>query len=105
MAEYRAGLIPDAERTLQEAARAGSRFNPHNHLRMQGIARFYQAMCQFRQGRVEEARTLFQETESATRPLPVDGGIPALNQIICNDLILAIACDEARRLVMGEPTP
>ncbi len=97
MAEYRNGNYEAADRALLAAVEAG----PDNPLVM-GIAPFYRAMSLYRQGKVDAARQLATETAVRMKPLPGDEQNPLGGDILHsshNDLILWLACKEAKDLI------
>ena len=67
MAEYRHGNYSAADTALDAALQSGT-----NHYSLKDLARLYQVMSLFRQGRKEDARKLFAEAEAQMKPLPAD---------------------------------
>ncbi len=94
MAEYRSGNYPAAEETLLAAAKA-SPTNPY----VTSTSAFYRAMSLFRQGKPDEARKLVSEAAARMKPLPRDENNPLAGIASYNDLILWLACKEAKALI------
>jgi eukaryotic-like serine/threonine-protein kinase len=97
MAEYRAGNYPAADATLAAAVQGGKNFPP-----VRDSARFYHAMCLFKQGKAAEGRKLFAEAAAQMKPLPADELKPFADGAGLNDLILWMAYKEARALLGRE---
>jgi tetratricopeptide (TPR) repeat protein len=98
MAEYRAGL-PEAVATLEAAEQSAHHHEPLDRARIEGTARFYRAMSLFRQGRPDEARSLFLATETTMKPWSDPAHAPWVDAMNVNDLILWLACREAKELL------
>jgi len=94
MAEYRCGNL-DAAASMLETAERAAPYNPH----VPGTAAFYRAMVLFEQGKVTEARQLFHDTERKTIPLPMDNQNPLAIGRDHDDIIMWLACKEARALL------
>ncbi len=94
MAEYRDGRFGQANESLRTAANKG-RYQPQ----VAGIAAFFLAMSLFRQGQVDEARSITAEAASKMRPLPADEENPLADNADQEDLILWLAYKEARALI------
>jgi len=100
MAEFRSGHYPAADEALTVAAQSESSFDGDEwQARRAGIASFYRAMSLFHQGKQAEARTLFTVTEAKMKPLPTDDQSPLADGANADDLILWLACKEARALL------
>lgn len=91
MAEYRNGLFADAERTLETIE--------GNKTLSGGTAAFYRSMILFRQGKTTAARALFTMTEANMNPIPADLKNPLSDGADANDLIVWLACKEAKALL------
>ncbi len=101
MAQYRSGNAAAAEEALLAAAKA----NPGN-ASATGTAAFYRAMSLFRQGKPDEARKLVTAAAAKMKPLPQDEQNPLPNNAYpWDDLILWLACKEARALMQPEAIP
>ena len=66
---------------------------------MRGTADFYRAMSLFQHGKPAEARALFTATEAAMKPFPADEKNPLAEGATHDDVILWLACKEARALL------
>jgi len=98
MAEYRSGHYPAADEALATAAKMSGGGVVHD------TASFYRAMSLFQQGRQAEARELFTPTEAKMKPLPADEENPLPDgKSDHDDLILWLACKEARALLNAPP--
>jgi eukaryotic-like serine/threonine-protein kinase len=99
LAEYRNSLYAEAERDLAMGEK-----NLGGDADVQGIARFFRAMCLYRQNRPGEARTLFDQSEAQMRPLPKDESKPLVDgkPVSHDQLICWLACQEARKLIVGQ---
>jgi WD40 repeat protein len=95
LAEYRAGNDVAAEEALRTAAASAGLRNPH----VSGTSAFYRAMTLFRQGKQAEARRLAADAASRMKPLPADEKNPLAGGGNADDLILWMACKEARALL------
>ena len=74
-------------------------------VRSAGAASFYRAMGLFRQGKTDEARDLAVKTAATMDPpLPADEAKPVLLHG-SDDLILWLACKEAKALIRFEIPP
>ena len=93
MAEYRHGNYAAADAALTAAEQAGK---DNRHVR--DSARFFHAMSLFRQSREAEARKLFTEAEAQMKPLPADERQPLANRAGPDDIIVWLACKEAKAL-------
>jgi hypothetical protein len=100
MAEYRSGNNAAADRALFGAAEAGK-----NNPQVTGIAAFYRAMSLFRQGKPVEARRLATQATAKMKPLPADEKNPLVGGANHDDLILWLACKEAKALIKFDTTP
>ena len=94
MAEYRNSNYPAAEETLTGAVKSG-KDQPH----VCDTSRFFLAMSLFQQGKAAEARTLFTEAEAQMKPLPADERQPFTDGATPDDLIVWLACKEAKALL------
>ncbi|MEO8351265.1 MAG: hypothetical protein ABI680_06000, partial [Chthoniobacteraceae bacterium] len=102
MAEYRDGNYVAAEAALSAAVQTASSLGPIAQARIEGTANFYRAMGLFQQGKRAEARALFTTTEAVMAPLPTDEDTSAIVKSDHDDVILWLACKEARAL-LAEP--
>lgn len=98
MAEYRNASYPAADAALAAAAKAGQD-QPH----VRDTSRFFLAMCFFQEGKVAQARQLFAEVEAQMKPLPADERQPFADGATPDDLIVWLACKEAKALLQTEP--
>ncbi len=100
LAEYRSGHHAEAIEALTaaEAATAGT-WHPQI---VRSTAGFYRAMSLFQQGKPADARALLTATEATMKPLPTDEKNPLTGGADHDDLILWLACKEARAL-LAEP--
>jgi tetratricopeptide (TPR) repeat protein len=110
LAEYRNGQYPDAEGPLTIAEQtAGNNpvFTVGIQHQIQGTARLYRAMSLFRQGKLEEARKLFEQAEAQVSPFPKDESKPFLDgkPATYDDLICWLAYKEAKALIEGPSAP
>ncbi len=98
MAEYRNGQYAAAEKNLTEAQQGLGPFPE-----MAGAARFFCAMCLFRQNRSEEGRKLFSQAEALMPPLPADERKPQVDGSLVdkNLLISWLAYKETKTLLGG----
>src|SRR5205814_1252354 len=104
MAEYRGGHYPAADEALTTAAKTASATGPTRRHHVEGTAAFYRAMSLFKQGKQAEARALFTAAEAKMKPLPADEKNPlADGKSDHDDLILWLACKEARALLNIPP--
>ena len=97
MAEYRSGHYAQADAALLAAERGAKadRCVP-------GTSAFYRAMSLFQQGKRAEALALFAATEAIMGPFPADEKDPLAGKGSSHDdLILWMACKEARVLLKG----
>ncbi|MGA2247421.1 MAG: protein kinase [Verrucomicrobiota bacterium] len=94
MAQYRNGQYAAAQESLVIAERNVGEGNPD----IQGTARYFRAMSLFKQGRSQEARTLFSQEGSRMWPLPIDEAKPVTNgSLVSHDvLIWWLAYQEAK---------
>ena len=97
LAEYRNGHYLEADRMLSAAELAGT--NTWRPDIRAGTARFYRALSLFRQGQPAKARQLFSQAEASMKPLPAAGLWPLTGDADQDDLILWLACKEARVLL------
>ena len=104
MAEYRSGHYGAAAEALATAAQTASRSlgNLEPPLN-QSMANFYRAMTLFHLGKSAEARALFAATEATMKPLPADEQNPFASGADHNDLLIWLACKEARELLNLPP--
>jgi hypothetical protein len=105
MAEYRSGHFAAADEALQAAIKgvAGDNSEQHRYI-VGGTAVFYQAMSFIQQGKINEARALFAETEAKMKLLPTEDQNPTAGNIYQDDfyhddLILWLACKEAQAML------
>jgi WD40 repeat protein/tetratricopeptide (TPR) repeat protein len=94
MAQYRGGTDAEADKSLLAAMEAGK-----NTPQVRGTAAFYRAMSLFRQGKKDEARKLATETAATMKPLPKDENNPLAGDATPDDLILWLACKEAKAMI------
>lgn len=100
MAEYRSGHFAEAEATLNAVPSPARR--KKQHLKpIKDTANFYRAMCLFQLGRTDEARALHTATEAEMNPFPADEQNLLENRTHFDDLILWLACREAKALLAG----
>jgi serine/threonine protein kinase/tetratricopeptide (TPR) repeat protein len=108
IAEYRAGDFAKAEASLTAAMDRG-KGHPHRDAGLtyfvDGTSSFYRAMCLFRQGKNDEARTLATEDAAKMKPLPADDQNPLADGASPDDLILWLAYKEAKALIGFDATP
>jgi tetratricopeptide (TPR) repeat protein len=105
MAQYRNGHYPEADQVLTAAPRlAEAGLDKASQMYIGVTSGFYRAMSLFRQGKATEARQLFAETEATMKPLPADDKNPLANGANHDDLILWLACKEARALLIPPQT-
>ena len=95
MAEYRSGHHQEAE-TILSALPGIIGKDTYRPEHIVATAAFYRALSLLQLGRKDEARTLFTATEATMKPLPEDEKNPGLDP---DDLILWLACKEAKALV------
>ena len=97
MAEYRNSNYLAADRMLRAAELPGQNtWRPEIRV---GTAKFYRAMSLFRQGQGSEARQLFTEAEATMKPLPAADHWPLTDGADHDDLILWLACREAKAVL------
>ena len=70
-----------------------------------GAAAFYRAMSLHRRGLVDEARKLATGAAATMKPLPADDKNPLAGGADHDDLILWLACKEAKALIGFDPPP
>jgi hypothetical protein len=70
-----------------------------------GTSAFYRAMSLFRQGKKDEARQLATEAAAKMKPLPADDKNPLAGGAEHDDLILWLACKEAKALIKFDAAP
>ena len=106
MVQYRSGNYPEAASVLASAAGTASNTKvATQRAQIEGTASFYRAMCLFQQGKPDDARNLITATEAKMKPFPADHQNPlAENYTDFNDLILWLACKEAKAL-LAQPGP
>lgn len=94
LAQYRNARYAAAEESLATAEQTVGSDNQD----IQGIARYFRAMSLFRQGRSQEAQTLFSQEEARMWPLPNDETKPvAKGELVSHDvLIWWLAHNEAK---------
>lgn len=68
---------------------------------VEGVCGYYRAMILFQRGRHGEAKALYRATYSSMKPLPSDPRNPLAGGATHDDLILWLACREAKSL-LGE---
>jgi WD40 repeat protein/tetratricopeptide (TPR) repeat protein len=100
MAEYRSGNDATAVKALLAAAKA----DPNNR-HSTGIASFYRAMSQFRQGKGDEARKVAIAAAAQMKPLPKDEQNPLANGAYWDDLILWLAYKETKAMIRFDAAP
>ena len=95
MAEYRHGKYAAADTALGAALQSDT-----DHYTLNDLARLYQVMSHFRQGRMADARKLFTEAEAQMKPLPADERQPLpKGAAYQDDLIVWLAYKEAKALL------
>jgi tetratricopeptide (TPR) repeat protein len=102
MSEYRCGHYSEAEQALLAAERGASSQGNAGRAHIEGIAGFYRAMSLYRQQHPAEARTCFTATMAQMRPFPPDKQNPLADGATHDDLIMWMACTEAKAL-LAEP--
>jgi serine/threonine-protein kinase len=100
IAEYRSGNYGAAQAVLLAAENAG----PSNRF-VTGTSPFYRAMSLFRQGQKEEARKLAIAAAARMKPLPRDESNPLAADADHDDLILWLACKEAKAIIKFDAAP
>ncbi len=100
MAAYRGDDDPACDEALLAAAEAGKGIPL-----VTGTSAFYRAMSLHRRGKVEEARKLATEAAAKMKPLPADERNPLAGGASHDDLILWLACKEAKALIGFDPPP
>jgi serine/threonine-protein kinase len=100
MAEYRNHNYAAAAEALFAAEKAG----PRNRF-VATTSPFYCALALFRQGKEEEARKLALATAAKMKPLPEDDNNPLAGEADHDDLILWLACKEAKAVIKFESAP
>jgi tetratricopeptide (TPR) repeat protein len=98
MAEYRAGHDEAAAETLRSLIENGTR-------EISVTSAFYLAMSLSRQGKDAEARRIATEAIARMKPLPLDENNPLANGANHDDLIIWMACKEARALLKLDADP
>lgn len=102
MADYRSGHYQEAATTLGAAVQTAAETDDiPSQTRIEDTANFFLAMCLFRQGKPDEARVLITASEAKMKPLPADEQDPLANGANHDDLILWLACKEAKALLAG----
>jgi hypothetical protein len=101
MAEFRNGNHEAAEEQLRTAVETAADTAPGVDAlaNIQGTSDYYRAMSLFKQGKEEEARTLFATTAESMRPCPADELHPLPDGCDHDHLILWLAYKEARELL------
>jgi hypothetical protein len=99
MAEYRSGHFAEADAALIAAAKGDEK----NSSRA-GTAAFYRAMSLYRQGKMDEARSLATAAATEMKPLPNGEKDPLAGNAGHDDLILWMAYKEAKAIKF-EPAP
>jgi hypothetical protein len=94
MAEYRSGHFPAADGALITATRLGG----DNYV-VSVTSAFYRAMSLFRQGNEMEARKVATDAVARMKPLPADEKNPLGVNDTSDDLVLWLACKEAKALL------
>jgi len=102
MAEYRCGHYSEAEQALLAAEREASSQGNAGRAHIECIAGFYRAMSLCQQQHPAEARTCFTATMAQMRPFPPDKQNPLADGATHDDLIMWMACTEAKAL-LAEP--
>jgi hypothetical protein len=100
MAEYRCGHYEAADAALLAAAKLGG-----GNYYVSRTTPFYQAMSLFRQGREAEARQRMAEAVARMHPPPADEKNLPVDRVNADDLILWMACKEARALLDSTSKP
>jgi WD40 repeat protein/tetratricopeptide (TPR) repeat protein len=96
MAEFRSGNDAAADEALRAAADAAK---ANSNYYISDTTAFYRAMILFRQGKPAEARRIATEAASRMKPLPADENNPLAGGAAPDDLILWMACKEAKALI------
>ncbi len=99
MAEYRSGHFAAADEALLAASKLGK-----NNYHVSVTATFYRAMSLYRQGKEAAAQDLATKAVAKMKPLPTDEKNPLAGNAVAGDLILWMACKEARALLKFRAT-
>jgi hypothetical protein len=100
MAAYRGGDDPACDEALLAAGEAGKGIPL-----VTGTSAFYRAMSLHRRGRTDEARKLATEATATMKPLPADAKNPLAGGANHDDLILWLACKEAKAMIGFDAPP
>jgi len=96
MSQYRSGLYADADST--PAATVASQ-SAKEDTHVQATCAFYRAMGLHHQGNAAEALSLAKATAQRMKPLPADESQPLAGNSNIDDLIVWMACKEAKSLI------
>jgi WD40 repeat protein len=100
MVEYRSGRFSSADAALLAANKA----RPADRCAT-GTAAYYRAMSLFRQGKHDEARRVAIAAAADMKPPPADEKNPLAGNASSDDLILWLACKEAKAMIKFDTTP
>ena len=100
IAEYRSGHFAEAVAALSAGENAGGTNTP-----VPCTSAFYHAMSLFRQGKKNEARRLAIDASFKMKPFPKDEKNPLADNSNFDDLILWMACKEAKALIKFDAVP
>ena len=90
-AGFRSGHLAAADEVLR-SAEAGS------DVTATGTAAFYRAMCLFQQGKKDKVREVSPKAAAAIKPFPEDEQGPLAGEVDRDNLILWLACGEAKAM-------
>ncbi|MGO8702168.1 MAG: protein kinase domain-containing protein [Limisphaerales bacterium] len=100
MAQYRNGHYDAAGESLTQAEQTVG----DNNQDIQGIARYFRAMSLFKQGRAQEAQTLFRQEEARIQPLPKDETKPVADgNLVSHDVLIWWLADKEAKATLNEP--
>jgi serine/threonine protein kinase/tetratricopeptide (TPR) repeat protein len=100
MAQYRRGLFAEAQKTFAPLVEK----EKHNRA-IAGTVGFYRAMTLFRLGKTQDATTAATDTLRAMRPLPRDEKNPLADDANADEVIVWLACKEAKALIGFDVPP
>ena len=102
MVQYRLGNYAEADNTLALAAQNAGKYQD-----VPPTASFFRAMSLFQQGRKDEARRLFTQTEAQMIPYPQDPDKPVIaGKAASHDVMVTwLAYREAKALLYDPPSP
>jgi tetratricopeptide (TPR) repeat protein len=100
LAQYRNGRYDAAVESLAQAEQTVG----DNNQDIQGIARYFRAMSLFKQGRAQEARTLFSQEEARMQPLPKDETKPVADgNLVSHDVLIWWLAHKEAKATLNEP--